>query len=300
MDHPHDPPDGGLGIDLPRLLSRRSALVMLGGVGFAAALAACGSDGSSAASSSDGSASPTTTEPDSLPTTSAAVSDTTAAPAADPASCAIVPDETGGPFPGDGTNGPNVLADAGVVRRDITTSIGSASGTADGVPLTIRFKLVDTANGCAPVADAAVYAWHCTRDGGYSMYSRGFENENFLRGVQTSGADGVVEFDSIYPGCYPGRWPHIHFEVFPSLDAATSQAQPIKTSQIALPEEASEEAYASTGYEASVGNLKGLSLAGDNVFGDDGGVLQLGTISGDVANGLTVELLVGVDSTTGG
>src|SRR5262249_8180431 len=149
--------------------------------------------------------------------------------------CTVIPEETAGPFPGDGSNGPDVLTQSGVVRADIRSSFGASTTTAPGVPLTIRLALVDAATGCTPLANAAVYAWHCDRDGNYSMYSNAAANENYLRGVQAAGSDGVVPFQSIFPACYSGRWPHVHFEVYPSLDQATDPANRIATSQIALP-----------------------------------------------------------------
>lgn len=45
-----------------------------------------------------------------------------------------IPEETAGPYPGDGTDGPNVLTESGVVRSDIRSSFGSLTGTAQGVP----------------------------------------------------------------------------------------------------------------------------------------------------------------------
>jgi len=86
---------------------------------------------------------------------------------------AEIPDETAGPYPGDGSNGPNALTESGVARKDITSSFGGASGTADGVPTTIEMTLLDVANGGGPLAGAAVYLWHCTADGQYSMYDVG-------------------------------------------------------------------------------------------------------------------------------
>jgi protocatechuate 3,4-dioxygenase beta subunit len=102
-----------------------------------------------------------------------------------------------------------VLNQSGIVRRDIRSSFGERSGTAAGVPLTILLTMEDTATGCAPLANAAVYLWHCDRDGNYSLY--GVTDQNYLRGVQEADADGIVTFTSIYPACYAGRWPHIHF-----------------------------------------------------------------------------------------
>ncbi len=80
-----------------------------------------------------------------------------------------------------------------------------------------------------------MYLWHCSRDGAYSLYAQGLENENYLRGVQAADADGTVEFTSIYPAAYDGRWPHIHFEVYEDVANATSSGPIVKTSQIALP-----------------------------------------------------------------
>ncbi len=60
----------------------------------------------------------------------------------------------------------------------------------------------------------------------------------------------------------------------------------------------SEAVYATPGYEASVANLAALTLETDNVFGDDGGASQLGTVTGNVTDGYHVVLAVGVDTTT--
>ena len=154
--------------------------------------------------------------------------------------CAPIPEETAGPYPGDGSNGPDVLAESGIVRSDIRSSIGDASGVAEGVPLTVDLTVTDTAAGCVPLAGAAVYIWHCDREGRYSMYSEGAENENYLRGVQETDGDGRVTFTSIFPACYSGRWPHIHFEVYASVEDATGGGEPIATSQLAFPQDVCE------------------------------------------------------------
>jgi protocatechuate 3,4-dioxygenase beta subunit len=165
---------------------------------------------------------------------------------------------------------------------------------AAGVPLTIQLAVLDTRNGAAPLRGAAVYLWHCDIDGNYSLYSPGVADENYLRGVQAAAADGIVTFTSVFPACYSGRWPHIHFEVYPSLDAAKSAGNRIATSQIALPKDICDQVYATSGYEQSVQTLQGVSLSSDMVFGEDHGERQIGTMSGSVANGLTVDLSVPV------
>lgn len=226
----------------------------------------------------------------STPTSAAAAGNTS------DASCTEIPEETAGPYPGDGSNGPDVLSEDGVVRSDIRTSVGDASGTAQGVPLDIVLSLVDVAASCAPLSGAAVYLWHCDREGRYSMYSEGAEDENYLRGVQVAGADGQVRFSSVFPACYDGRWPHIHFEVFGRLDDAIGGGRSIATSQIALPEAVCVEVYGTDGYEQSVSNLSRLSLSTDNVFRDDGAVNQLGTVTGNVDEGYVVSLTAGVSA----
>lgn len=116
--------------------------------------------------------------------------------------------------------------------------------------------------------------------------------------MQVADADGSVTFTSTFPACYSGRWPHVHFEVYPSVDDITDVANCIATSQVALPQDVCDTVYATAGYEDSVANLAGVTLATDNVFGDDGGASQLATVTGDVANGYAVSLTVGVDTTT--
>ncbi len=206
--------------------------------------------------------------------------------------CSAIPQETAGPYPGDGSNGPNVLSLTGVVRSDIRSSFAGLNGVADGIPLNIVLTIVSKST-CAPLVGHAVYLWHCDRPGRYSLYTAGVTNQNFLRGVQAADSSGQVTFTSIFPGCYAGRWPHIHFEVYPSLSAATNVANKIATSQIALPKAASDLVYATAGYETSVTNLSRITLATDNVF-SDGSALELATMSGSVASGLTASLTVAV------
>ena len=226
------------------------------------------------------------------PTSNSSTGTTTPPGPATGGACTTIPSETAGPYPGDGSNGPNVLSLSGVVRSDIRSSFAGLSGTADGVPLTIELTIV-SASTCAPLAGRAVYLWHCDRPGRYSLYSSGVTNRNYLRGTQESDANGKVIFTSIYPGCYAGRWPHIHFEVYPGLAAATSVGNKIATSQIALPKSANDQVYASTGYASSATNAAQVTLASDNVF-SDGSALELATVTGSVAAGLTATLTVAV------
>ena len=278
-----DDHDRGLVFDLSNLVTRRRALTVLSGAVAAVVVGCSGDDDSTSAGASTTSST----------TSGAGATSTTAAGAA--AACdAPLPTETAGPFPGDGSNGPDVLSESGIVRRDITSSIGSSTGKAEGVPVTVNLLIQDRSKGCAPMADAAVYVWHCDREGRYSMYSEGATDENYLRGVQATDASGRVSFLSIVPACYAGRWPHIHFEIYSSVDDATSGGKPIAISQLAVPEDTCKTVFAVAGYEQSVRNLSQVSLARDNVFGDDGAVHQLAAVSGSVADGYTFDLTVPV------
>lgn len=214
--------------------------------------------------------------------------------------CTIIPEETAGPYPGDGSNYnsngiANALSLSGIVRSDIRSSIGGATGTAAGIPLTLTLQLVNTAGNCTNLAGYAIYLWHCTRDGLYSMYSTGVTGENFLRGVQQTDSNGKVTFLTIFPGCYAGRMPHVHFEVYPSLASATGAANKVKTSQIAFPTATCNEVYATSGYGNSAINLAAISFASDNVF-SDGTEQQMASISGTMTNGYSASLLVGIAS----
>jgi protocatechuate 3,4-dioxygenase beta subunit len=264
--------DQGLAFDVGTLLSRRKLLGIFGLGAATVGLAACGSGSTGSAASASFAGTATTS--------------------------GEIPDETAGPYPGDGSNGPDVLERSGIARRDIRSSFGDSSGTAEGVPMTLELVVSDLANGGVPFEGVAVYVWHCTREGGYSLYSEGVEDQNFLRGVQIADADGRVRFTSIFPACYDGRWPHIHVEVYPDEDGIADASTVIATSQVALPQDVCETVYAESGYESSVRNLSRVSLAGDMVFGDDGGASQLGTVTGNVSSGYTVTLAVGVDTTT--
>lgn len=289
-DHDDDHDDfGGLHRDLRAtggLMGRRRALRMVAGWG-----AGVGAGLNALALLGCGAADLTGTSTDAATGTTGGTSGTGSGSSG--SACPTrVPEETAGPYPGDGSNGANVLDLTGVVRSDIRSSFAGATGTAAGVPLVIALTLV-SASTCAVLADRAVYLWHCDRGGNYSLYSSGATNQNYLRGVQATDATGTVRFTSIFPACYAGRWPHIHFEVYPSLAAATSVRNKVATSQIALPKATCDLVYATAGYEASVRNLAGISLATDNVF-SDGASLELATITGDVTGGLTAALTVAV------
>lgn len=261
-------------------LNRRRALGIFSGAVASAVLVGCSNDEAKNASTI---AQTDSTTADSTINSSDSTSGET---------CTLIPEETTGPYPGDGSNGPDVLQIDGVVRSDIRSSIGSASGVADGLDLQIELTILDSTSACAPLAGAAVYLWHADSQGRYSMYSSGVENENYLRGVQVADEQGKLTFTSIHPGCYDGRWPHIHFEIYRTLDDIAA-GNPVATSQLAFPAESCAEVYAVAGYETSQSNFGRADLSRDMVF-SDGVEQQLATMSGSVNSGLKASLAVTV------
>ena len=269
--------DQGAGFDITTLVTRRRALGVLGlGLG-GAALAACGADTASSSSSS---------------TASSSSSSATAS-----SSTGEIPEETNGPYPADGTmDDVNALAESGIVRQDITSSLDGGESV-DGVPLTLQLSLQDMV-GDGAFAGAAVYVWHCDGQGRYSMYTQGVEDQTWLRGVQVADSEGTVSFTTIVPGAYAGRWPHIHFEVYPDADSAKDVADVIATSQIAFPEDMLQKVYAQDAYAGSTANLEGVGSVEDDMIFADSLDLQMPQITGSVAKGYTARLAVNVDTST--
>ncbi|MBB5832867.1 intradiol ring-cleavage dioxygenase [Brachybacterium aquaticum] len=282
LHHPEeDVEDQGLAFDVATVVTRRGALGVLGAGSVVAVLAACSSTDASTTTGTSGGTS---------------ASDGGGSASSADSALTEMPGETAGPYPGDGSNGQDVLETSGVERSDIRTSIDSDT-TADGVGLEITMTIIDMAAGDVPMEGAAVYLWQCDAEGRYSMYSSGVENETYLRGVQIADAQGKVTFTSIFPGCYSGRWPHLHFEVFPDAESIVDSTNAILTSQIALPQDAADGVYALDAYTGSAENLAQLTLETDGIF-SDGYDQQLAQLSGSLESGYSFSIDVPIDTTT--
>ncbi|QNQ07707.1 intradiol ring-cleavage dioxygenase [Sphingomonas alpina] len=296
-DHHDEDHDRGFAHDLQvmaAMVERRRALKWFAGAGTAALVAGCGGGGSTSSGVSvvSGTATPTpasTATPTPTPTATSS------------GTCIVDPTETAGPYPADGTNTSsgstsNALTISGIVRSDIRSSFISSSTVATGVQLVITLKVVDVNASCGALAGYAVYLWHCDRLGNYSLYTAAAES--YLRGVQVTDANGEVTFTTIFPGAYSGRYPHIHFEVFSSLSAATSGRYAILTSQLALPAAACTAIYADTAtYPSSATNFAATSISSDNVFSDNSSAQiaqQTPTLTGSTSAGYVGSVLIGV------
>jgi protocatechuate 3,4-dioxygenase beta subunit len=197
--------------------------------------------------------SPTTTTPTTPPTPTAGA-------------CVVSPTETIGPFPS--------LSD--FIRSDIREG-------KPGLPVTLAITVVNNNNACAPVANASVDIWQCDASGTYSQYGSE-RNLTYLRGIQSTDANGVATFTTIYPGWYQGRATHIHVEV--SINGRSA-----KVTQIAFPEDVTASVYR-TGVYAS-GGQNPTTNTRDSVFAD-GVSEEMATLSGDTTNGYNASFRVGV------
>ncbi|WP_211234516.1 hypothetical protein [Solimonas soli] len=273
-------------------LHRRAALATIGGALGALVLVACGGSGGDDGTSSDaGSASGSGSDGDAA------------------ASCSSYdPEETQGPYPADGSTSANALTAYGdeIVRSDIRTSVSASGATgtdATGVLLELTLTLADYDNDCTPMADYWIYIWHCDHAGDYSLYSSGVTGENYLRGVQQTDANGQVKFITYFPACYSGRWPHIHVEIYDatSTHPTTRNKNLLRTTQLCMPEDICKTVYSGSSlYSGSSSNLSQVSLASDNVFGDNTDAqitLETPSFSGSVSEGYTATATLAYSAT---
>lgn len=186
--------------------------------------------------------------------------------------CTVSPSETEGPFP--------TKVPASFVRKDIRDD-------RTGVAFTMNITIKNTNNSCAALAGALVDVWHCDKDGYYSEYggsgmqSVNFQNVDFLRGRQTSDANGLVSFTSIFPGWYSGRAPHIHVHIY------NAAGKSLLVTQIAFPYDITNTVYTtgqSYGYTKGAQDTKNER---DNVFSDSYAT-ELATVSGSLSAGYTL------------
>ena len=235
-------------------LDRREMIRFIGAAGAAAVAAACGSESGT---------SPSTVAPT---VTTAAGTGATGGTSASNDACAVAPNETAGPYP----------SKSDIFRSDIREN-------RQGVALALTIRVINVSNGCAPLANANVEIWQCDAAGNYSEYGSQ-TSQTYLRGIQTTDANGQVNFMTVYPGWYQGRATHIHIEV-------TMNGRSVKVTQIAFPETINNAVYA-TGVYASRGSNPTSNLQ-DGIFADSLSS-ELVTPSGNPTAGYSASYQVGV------
>lgn len=257
-------------------IKRRKTLGTLGAFSVLGATSLIGCGGGNSGSSNSSTSSAATSSTASSTSSTATSTSSASSTASTSGSCTVIPTETIGPYPlSTLLNSSSVLREA--INEDKT-----------GVPLTVKLKLVNANGQCTPVS-GYVYIWHCDKDGNYSGYSTE-TSKTYCRGVQYTDTNGVATFTTIYPGWYAGRITHIHFQVF--LTAYSSSAKSTAISQMAFPLDITKAVYNSSLYTKGQ-NTSVTSFAADNVF-SDGTTYQMATMSGNVTDGYTAELEVGL------
>jgi protocatechuate 3,4-dioxygenase beta subunit len=258
--------------DLPvgRVLTRREVLELFGLGSVAVAIAACtpgASTSPSAATSSPVATSATPTEP-----ASASGSAVTGVP-----SCVVRPELTEGPY----------FVDEKLNRSDIRPD-PSTGAVSEGAQLDLAFVVSRVEGGsCVAFENALVDVWHCDAVGVYSDV-QGAAGTKFLRGYQTTDANGRAAFITIYPGWYQGRATHIHFKI--RTDAGADAGLEF-TSQLFFDDALSDTVNATTPYSTKGADGR-LRNDGDNIFAQSGGQTLLAvTPSG---SGYTSTFEVGV------
>ncbi|MFC8239529.1 intradiol ring-cleavage dioxygenase [Streptomyces chartreusis] len=205
------------------------------------------------------------------------------------------------------TEGPYHL-DGALVRKDITEG-------KSGVPLTLRLTVVDATDGCTPVKGAAVEIWHCDAWGYYSGYTTAnpggsapaesedgstADDDTYLRGYQIAGANGVVKFETIFPGWYTPRTCHIHLKVHTGgqkEDGTYEGGKVNYTGQLFFDDAIAEEIFTLEPYSKHSGSY--TSLDDDMVYdggGASSGLLTLAAVhKKDPSKGYKGFLTVAVD-----
>ncbi|HET9638655.1 MAG TPA: intradiol ring-cleavage dioxygenase [Allosphingosinicella sp.] len=163
--------------------------------------------------------------------------------------CPLTPRQTEGPF----------YFDPRLVRQDIREG-------RPGARLRLRLQVVG-ASDCSPALRARVDIWHCDSAGVYSGYeSERSAGEKWLRGTQFADANGVVAFETLYPGWYEGRATHVHCKV------TITDGREV-TSQIYFPDALSDRVYAESAYRGRGGRR--VRNDEDGIFRQAGGSVPL-------------------------
>jgi protocatechuate 3,4-dioxygenase beta subunit len=238
--------------DNERKLGRREVLALIGATGAALA-AACSGD--------------LPTSPTETTTTSGTTTSTPSGGSAGTgAACAATPTETVGPYPS--------LID--LFRSDIREG-------KSGTQLDLALTVVNTATSCAPMAGVNVEIWQCDASGNYSQYGSE-RSQTYLRGIQTTDANGQVRFTTVYPGWYQGRATHIHVEV-------TRNGQSLKVTQIAFPDSVNADVYGSGVYAARGNNP--TTNARDGIFADSINS-EMASVAGNPSSGYLATFTIGL------
>ena len=245
-----------------RVFARREALALLGAAGITAFAAACSGDSGSSAGGNGGRRGSSSSSATTSPLSSSVA---TTSPNATSISCVLTPEMTDGPY--------YLTGEAN--RSDITEG-------RPGTPLKLALT-VASVTGCKPLPGATVDIWHADATGNYSGFGSTTSNKTFLRGVQTTDANGTATFSTIYPGWYQGRAVHIHVKVYAGGSA-------VHTGQLFFDDNVNGTVFGAAPYNArGKGWLRNVQ---DGIY-NNGGSQSLVQVAKD-ATGYTGTMTLGV------
>jgi hypothetical protein len=192
--------------------------------------------------------------------------------------CTVLPTTTAGPC----------TTATDLARRDISEGWR-------GLPVRLALRIVDAS--CQPLAGARVRVWHTNVEGSYSgqtpnnrmcLQDQGYASVDFFRGVQDTDDAGVVRFDTCFPGAYPGRAIHVHFQVVVE-GVSTDVSQlffPASLTDAVFAEHpdyvapgAPDTSLATDGIARSLGTIALAQLTLDVAYMRDGAILASKTLS---------------------
>lgn len=231
-------------------------------------MAACGSEDADPTPSADSTSS-----------SSSSTTGTSSTSTSTSGTCTTSPSETAGPFP---TKDPSSL-----VIQDIRSD-------RKGIEMAVKITIQNKNNSCVALEGAIVDIWHCDKDGNYSEYggtgmqSTNYTSVHFLRGRQTTNADGLAQYITIFPGWYSGRAPHIHVHIYDSTGKS------LLVTQIAFPTDVCNTVY-TTATSLYTRGTQDTANASDNVFSDSLSQ-QMSSVTGSVSDGFGLKHTIVVNA----
>ncbi|KAH6897407.1 Intradiol ring-cleavage dioxygenase [Thelonectria olida] len=221
--------------------------------------------------------------------------------------CVLAPDTIWGPYGVDGE----------MVRTDLRE-------TQKGIDFYLDIGVIDTET-CEPLEGTALTIWMCNATGSYSSFTGidpdsselldGWtkkadgttDNETFLRGIQVTDSEGMVEFLTKFPGYYVTRTTHIHVTAQTNITNGTfySQSKVQHIGQLFFEEDLLNSVYANSPYSAHLSTLNRTTNSEDKLYSSasaDGysAVISVSQLGDSITDGLVGYITIGVNASAAG
>ena len=203
-------------------------------------------------------------------------------------SCILAPEVTDGPY----------YVNGELIRKDVKED-------QVGIDLYLEVQYVDVTT-CQPIPELFVDVWNCNATGYYSGVEsgQGGLNTTFLRGIQETDEDGVVAFETIFPGHYDGRAIHTHLltksNVTVRENQTTQDGAVTHIGQLFWPEELRSAVEATSPYSE---NTQAITSNDDDMWSivqaadDYDPFPQFVYVGDDISDGLFAWIQIGVNAT---